>query len=73
MTPTASTSITLTTPSLLIAYYRSPNPDLAREKLMRSGAYFIYKKPDHIAIKCLEKIKMIHELDTEQGKDLPLS
>ena len=71
MTLIACTSITLITPSPLIACRQSPNPDLAHEKLMRSSACFIYKKPGHIAIKCPEKTKMIHKLNTEQGKDLP--
>ena len=72
MTPITSIFIILTTPNTLVTHHQSPNPDPAHKKLMRTGACFIYKKPGYITIKCLEKIKGIHELDTEQGKDLSL-
>ena len=67
----ASISITLIILNPLVTYHQSPNPDLAYEELIQNNAYFVYKKPGHITIKCPEKAKTISKLNIEQGKDLP--
>ena len=72
ITLTASTSITLTILSTLVPHHWFLNPDPPREKLMRTGACFIYKKPGYITNKCPEKMKIIYKLNIKQGKDLSL-